>query len=245
MSKNKTVFIAGASGAIGKQLSKILVKDGWRVVGTTRDAVKAGMLEKIGVIPVIVDVFDEKKLMEAVCNAQPEIVIHQLTDLPYGLDPEKMEAALVRNAKLREVGTRNLVAAATAAGAKRFIAQSIAFVYEPGSTPFTEESPLLNFEDPAYGETSKAVASLEQQVLNAEFDGIVLRYGLLYGAGTGFEAPLTQVAAPVHVDAAAHAARLAIEKGTAGIYNIAEKDERVSSKKGEEVLGWSSDFRVV
>jgi nucleoside-diphosphate-sugar epimerase len=244
MSKNKTVFIAGASGAIGKQLSKILVNDGWTVVGTTRDAGKAGMLKEIGVIPVIVDVFDEEKLAEVVNNAQPEIVIHQLTDLPYGLDPEKMADALVRNAKLREIGTRNLVAAATAAGAKRMIAQSIAFVYEPGTTPFTEESPLLNFEDPAYGSTAKAVASLEQQVLDAPFDGLVLRYGLIYGPGTGFDNPLTEFAAPVHVDAAANAARLAIEKGTRGIYNITEQDDRVSSKKAEEVLGWTADFRL-
>lgn len=244
MNKQKTVFIAGASGAIGKQLSRILVGDGRTVFGTTRDAGKAGMLQEIGVIPVIVDVFDAERLVGVVKDAQPEIVIHQLTDLPYGLDPEQMADALVRNAKLREIGTRNLVTAACAAGATRMIAQSIAFVYEPGPTPFSEESPLLNFEDPVYGPTAKAVASLEQQVLDASFEGLVLRYGLIYGPGTGLDKPLTEFAAPVHVDAAAHAARVAIEKGSRGIYNIAEQDERVTSKKAEEILGWSADFRL-
>ncbi|ACH40064.1 hypothetical protein Gbem_3062 [Citrifermentans bemidjiense Bem] len=244
MCEQKTVFIAGASGAIGRQLSKILVNDGWRVVGTTRTAGKTAMMKELGVEPVIVDVFDENKLAQAVREAQPEVVIHQLTDLPYGLDPELMEAALVRNAILREVGTRNLVAAACAAGAKRLIAQSIAFVFEPGPTPFTEESPLLNFEDPGYGPTSRAVANLEQQVMDAPLDGLVLRYGLIYGPGTGFDSPLTEIAATVHVDAAAHAARLAITNGTRGIYNVTDPDERVSSRKAEETFGWTADFRA-
>jgi FlaA1/EpsC-like NDP-sugar epimerase len=89
----------------------------------------------MGVEPVIVDVFDEKILTHAIKKAQPEVVIHQLTDLPFGLDPKKMEEALIRNARLREIGTRNLVTATTQAGVTRMIAQSIAFVYEPGLTP--------------------------------------------------------------------------------------------------------------
>lgn len=244
MNKQKRVFIAGASGAIGRQLSRILVGEGWTVFGTTREAGKAGLLQELGVLPVIVDVFDAERLTGVVTEAQPDVVIHQLTDLPYGLDPELMADALVRNARLRDLGTRSLVAAATAAGAKRLVAQSIAFVYEPGPTPFTEESPLLNFADPVYGSTAEAVASLEQQVLAAPLEGLVLRYGLIYGPGTGFDQPLTEFAAPVHVEAAAHAAKLAIEKGTRGIYNISEPDARVSSKKAAEMLGWASDFRL-
>lgn len=243
MKKQKTVFVAGASGAIGKRLCQILVKDGWSVVGTTRYAEKTSILEKLGVKPVIVDVFDEKVLTDAVQKAQPEVVIHQLTDLPFGLDPEKMEAALIRNARLREIGTRNLVTAAIQAGTTRMIAQSIAFVYEPGSTPYSEESPLLNFEDPAYGMTSKAVANLEQQVLEAPFEGIVLRYGLLYGPGTGFDQAVPDFP-PVHVDAAAKAASLAIVHGTPGVYNAAEENGIVNSKKAADLLRWNAGFRL-
>jgi nucleoside-diphosphate-sugar epimerase len=243
MKNQKTIFVAGASGAIGKRLCRILVKDGWSVVGTTRYAEKKSMLEEIGVEPVIVDVFDEKILTDAIHKAQPEIVIHQLTDLPFGLDPEKMEEALIRNARLRETGTRNLVTAATQAGATRMIAQSIAFVYEPGQTPYMEESPLLNFEDPAYGMTAKAVASLEQQVLEAPFEGVVLRYGLLYGPGTGFDQAVPDFP-PVHVDAAAKAASLAIINGTPGIYNVAEDTGIVNSKKAADLLRWNAGFRL-
>jgi len=243
MKKQKTVFVAGAGGAIGKRLCRILVMDGWHVVGTTRHTEKTPVLEELGVEPVIVDVFDEKLLADAVRKAQPEIVIHQLTDLPYGLDPEKMEEALIRNARLREVGTRNLVNAAALAGIKRMIAQSIAFVYEPGPAPYSEESPLLNFEDPAYGMTSRAVASLEHQVLNASFEGIVLRYGLLYGPGTGFDQAVPGFP-PVHVDAAAKAASLATDHGNPGIYNVAEDIGTVNSRKAGDLLRWNAGFRL-
>jgi len=243
MKNQKSIFVAGASGAIGKKLCQILVKDGWPVVGTTRRAEKTSILEEIGVEPVIVDVFDEKILTDAIQKAQPEVVIHQLTDLPFGLDPEKMEEALIRNARLREIGTRNLVNAATQAGVTRIIAQSIAFVYEPGPTPYMEESPLLNFEDPAYGITSKAVASLEQQVLESPLEGIVLRYGLLYGPGTGFDQAVPDFP-PVHVDAAAKAAALAIDHGTPGIYNVAEDTGIVNSKKATDLLKWNVGFRL-
>jgi nucleoside-diphosphate-sugar epimerase len=243
MKNQKTIFVAGASGAIGKRLCQILVKNGWSVVGTTRRTEKTSILEEIGVTPLIVDVFDKKLLTDAIQEIQPKVVIHQLTDLPLGLDPEKMEEALIRNAHLREIGTRNLVAAATQAGVTRMIAQSIAFVYEPGPTPYMEESPLLNFEDPAYGMTSKAVASLERQVLEAPFEGIVLRYGLLYGPGTGFDEAVPDFP-PVHVDAAAKAASLAIDHGTPGTYNVTEDTGIVNSKKAAELLKWSPGFRI-
>lgn len=243
MNNQKKVFVAGASGAIGKRLCRILVNDGWSVAGTTRYAEKAAVLSEMGVEPVVVDVFDEKTLADVIQKAQPQIVIHQLTDLPFGLDPEKMTEALVRNARLREVGTRNLVSAAAKANVSRMIAQSIAFVYEPGQTPYVEESPLLNFEDPAYGMTARAVASLEQQVLDAPFEGLVLRYGLLYGPGTGFDQASSDFPC-VHVDAAAHAAWLAITRGAQGIYNVAEDDGKVNSSKAVDALGWTAGFRL-
>jgi nucleoside-diphosphate-sugar epimerase len=238
---NKNIFVAGASGAIGRRLCRLLVNDGWSVIGTTRSPEKAPMLRALGVEPAIVDVFNESLLLEIVRKAEPEIVVHQLTDLPPALDPTKMAEALVRNARLREIGTRNLVAAAAAAGAKRMVAQSLAFVYAPGPKPYREEAPLC-LDDPAFGETARAVASLEQQVLSASFTGIVLRYGRLYGPGTGFD--LAPSDGPLHVDDAADAARRALTRGETGVYNIAEDDGTVSINKAAEALGWVPGFRL-
>lgn len=234
---NKRVFMAGASGAIGRRLSRLLVSDGWSVIGTTRSPEKVSLLRDLGVEPVIVDVFDAALLRELVQKTAPDIVVHQLTDLPPALDPTKMAEALVRNARLREIGTHNLVAAAVAAGVQRLVAQSIAFVYAPGPMPYHEDAPLV-----AAGETVSAVISLEQQVLTAPLTGIVLRYGKLYGPGTGFDSPSS--GGPLHVDDAADAARRALTRGERGIYNIAEDDGTVSIQKAVDELGWTPGFRL-
>lgn len=239
--RNRRVFVAGASGVIGRRLCRLLVDDGWSVAGTSRSLDKASMLRSIGVEPVIVDVFDDASLLDAVSQMQPDIVIHQLTDLPPALAPGKMAEARIRNARIREIGTRNLVAAALAAGAKRMVAQSIAFAYAPGPMPYREDAPL-NLSDPDTGLSARAAASLEQQVLTAPLEGIVLRYGKLYGPGTGFDRP--PGGGPLHVDAAAEAARLAVTRGIAGIYNIAEADGTVSSDKAADALGWNPGFRL-
>lgn len=239
--RNRRILVAGASGVIGRKLCRLLIHDGWSVVGTTRSVEKAMMLRGIGVEPAIVDVFDEGLLLQIVCKAQPDIVIHQLTELPPALDPAKMAEARVRNARIREIGTHNLVAAAQAAGVKRVVAQSIAFAYAPGPTPYREDAPL-NLDDPDFGLTARAVASLERQVLSGPFEGIVLRYGKLYGPGTGFDRPSS--GGPLHVDAAADAARLAVTRGKAGVYNIAEDDGTVSSNKAVRSLGWNPEFRA-
>lgn len=178
---NKTIFIAGASGVIGKPLCTMLLEAGWTVYGTTRSQEKAEKLAQIGVKPIILDIFDRNVVIDAIVKAKPSVLSHQLTDLPDGLAADQMEQALVRNARIREEGTANLVAAAEQAGVQTFIAQSIAFVYEPSEQILTEQSPLLNFADPVYGETARAVHSLEQQTLKGKFVGIVLRNGLLYG----------------------------------------------------------------
>lgn len=238
---NKTIFVAGASGVVGRRLCPLLIDDGWKVIGATRSAGKTSMLQAMGVEPVVVDVFDENVLLEVVRRAEPSVVVHQLTDLPPGLDPAKMAEARVRNARIREIGTRNLVAAATAAGATRMVAQSIVFAYAPGPMPFLEDAPL-NLNDPGFGPTARAVLSLERQVLDSPFEGVVLRYGKFYGPGTGFDTP--PAGGPLHVDAAAHAARLAVTRGAAGIYNVAEEDGTVSCRKAKTMLGWRSDFRI-
>jgi nucleoside-diphosphate-sugar epimerase len=238
---SKTIFLAGASGAIGRRLSPLLVNSGWRVVGATRSAQKTHLLLQMGVEPAVIDVFDSAGLKRLLADIRPDVVIHQLTDLPHALEASQMPAALERNARLRDEGTRNLVAAAVNAGAKRLIAQSIAFIYAEGPTPHAETDPLLALTHPVYGGTVEGVMSLERQVTEAPLDGIVLRYGLFYGPGTGFDRPLAP--GSVHVDAAAKAAELAATRGEPGIYNVAETDGAVNCDRGIQAFGWDAGWR--
>ncbi|MDF3175762.1 MULTISPECIES: NAD(P)-binding oxidoreductase [unclassified Mesorhizobium] len=136
------IFLAGGSGAIGRRLIPQLVAAGHQVAATTRRAEKAEELRAIGASPVVIDVFDAGDLLAAVAEVKPEVVIHQLTDLPAGLDPNKMGEAIIGNARVRDEGTRNLVEAAASAGARRLIAQSIAWAYAPGPEPHAETDPL-------------------------------------------------------------------------------------------------------
>src|SRR6201996_1608035 len=170
------LFLAGATGAIGRRVAPLFVAAGWRVVGTTRSSDKAPMLRELGVEPVVVDVFDAAALRAALEAVRPQVVMHQLTDLPPGLDPARMAEASQRNARIRDEGTRNLLVAALAAGARRMLAQSIGWAYADGSLPHAEGDPLdTNFDGPR-GVTLRGVASLERQVLEASLDAIVLRY---------------------------------------------------------------------
>jgi nucleoside-diphosphate-sugar epimerase len=235
------IFLAGASGAIGRRLVPLLLENGWRVFGSTRSADKAAGLRQAGVEPVVVDVFDAEALRNHLSDIRPDVVIHQLTDLPYALEASQMTAALARNARLRDVGTRNLVAAAVRAGARRLIAQSISFIYDAGPAPHQETDPLLPVSHPVYGETVQGVLSLERQVTEAPLEGLVLRYGLFYGPGTGFDAPIAP--GPVHVDAAAWAAALAVTRGERGIYNVAEQDGATCSAKAVQSFGWDAGWR--
>lgn len=233
--RRNTILVAGASGAIGRVLCDLLIEDGWRVVGTTRSPARAEELRSRGVEPVVVDVFERDALIRAVVAAEPAVVIHQLTDLPKERSPANMTAARPRNARLREVGTDNLIAAAIEGGAARIVAQSIAFAYAPGPRPYAEDAAIDTVAWPS-------VARLEELVLGCALQGIVLRYGRLYGPHTWSDVPSGE--APVHVDAAAHAARLAATHGAPGVYNVAEDDGVVSSGKARRELGWRSTFRA-
>lgn len=223
-----TVFLAGASGVVGQLIVPFLVRDGWRVVGTTTSPEKVGLVESLGAEAVVIDVYDAGALEAAVVAAAPMVVMHQLTSLPDGLDPAQMPAARARNARIRDEGTRNLVAAAVAAKATRLVAQSIAFAYAPGPTPHRETDPL--------DEAHWGVVSLERAVMAAPMNALVLRYGHFYGPGTGVEQP--SAPGSVHVRAAANAARLAARRGVPGIYNIAEDDGAVTVARAELDLGW-------
>lgn len=237
-----SIFLAGAAGAIGRRLVPLLLAAGHHVTGTTRSAEKAEALQAAGVKPVIVDAYDAMALKDAVESAHPEIVIHQLTDLALFDDRATRTEALERNARIREDGTANLIAAMLMAGARRMIAQSISFVYAPGPEPHQESDPL-NDADPRFKRSVEGVTALEREVTKTPgIDGIVLRYGWFYGPGTGVDQPRAR--GSVHVDAAAHAALLAVDRGRPGIYNIAEDDGAVSIDKARAELGFDPDFRL-
>jgi nucleoside-diphosphate-sugar epimerase len=239
------IFLAGASGAIGRRLAPLLLADGHIVIGTTRSADKARDLKTSGVEPVVTDVYQAEALQGAVINARPNVLIHQLTDLPQVLGPTPDVERLARNARLRIEGTANLLAAAKAARVRRFIAQSIAFIYADGPEPHEESDPIVSGEgDAPSAITARGVRALEHGTLNtAGIDGIVLRYGRLYGPGTWFSA--AHGAGSLHVDAAAYAALLAVTRGQPGIYNIAEDGAAVTIEKARRELDFDPAFRLM
>jgi nucleoside-diphosphate-sugar epimerase len=235
------VFLAGATGVIGRRLVPFLTAAGHQVTGTTRSPAKVESLRAAGVEPVVVDALDAAALMAAVAAAQPQAVIHQLTSLPQRLDPRKMERDLAANDRLRSEGTPNLVAAARAAGVERIVAQSIAFAYAPGvpGTLHDEQDPLYLDAPKSFRRTAHALNVLEESVLSAE--GIVLRYGFLYGPGTML-APAGSIVADIrrrrmpivgagagvwsllHVDDAALAAVQALDHAGSGIFNVVDDE---------------------
>jgi nucleoside-diphosphate-sugar epimerase len=236
------IFLAGAGGAIGRPLTKLLVAAGHAVIGMTRSHQKAATIEAAGATPAVVDAYDGDAVRDAIVAAAPEVVMHQLTDLPSIRDPATYPAGLAANARLRIMATPNLLAAALAAGARRFITQSVAFAYAPGTGARREEDPL-DFAGEGRGTLMRGVLALEALTLGAPgVEGIVLRYGMLYGPGTWYEAP----AAPgsLHVEAAAQAALLAVTRGRPGIYNIAEEDGAVAVDKARRELGFDPTFRL-
>jgi nucleoside-diphosphate-sugar epimerase len=238
------IFLAGATGVIGRRLVPLLIADGHTVTGTTRDAAKADGLRAAGLIPAVLDMFDADAVVHAMRAAQPEVVIHQLTDLPQVDDPARRPAALEANARLRIEGTRNLMAAVKAAGAARVVAQSIAFIYAPGAGARVESDPLAMQPDGTPSASLRGVLALERQVLGAPgVAGIVLRYGRFYGPGTWYEAGPSGPGS-LHVDAAAEIARLAVTRGAPGIYNIAEDDGAISIEKARRELGFDPGFRL-
>jgi len=235
------VFLAGATGVIGRPLIGLLRRAGHSVTGTTRSAAKIADLEALGAKGVAVDAFDAEGLKRAVAAAKPDVVIHQLTDLPDVSDPAKMAAVRVANSRLRIEGTRNLMAAAKAANVRRAIAQSIAFIYAPGPKPYREGDPLET--DEANRVSIEGVKALEEAVLNTPgIDGLVLRYGRLYGPGTWFDKPGGP--GPLTCGAAAQAALLAVTRGVPGIYNIAEDDGTFSMEKARRELGFDPAWRM-
>ena len=237
------VFLAGATGVIGRRLLPLLNEAGHTVTAMTRSDERAAMLREAGATPVVCDVFDAEGVHAAVTAAQPEIVLHELTDLPSRLDPRKMEKQTAGNDRIRIEGTRNLVDAAVAAGARRMVAQSIAFAYAPTGTGLKQEDdPLWDDAPWSWSRSVQALHELEDAVTQTQgIEGIALRYGWFYGPGSAYAAdghfagevrkrrlPVVGkgdgVFSFIHVDDAASATVAAMERGSPGIYNVVDDD---------------------
>lgn len=241
------VFLAGASGVIGRRLIPLLLADGHQVTGMTRSPAKVDALAGMGAEPVLADALDSEAVRVAVGNARPDAVIHQLTALPARIDPRKIGRDFALNDRLRSEGTRHLVAAAQAAGARRILAQSIAFAYAPGpvGTLHNESDPLFLGAPQPFRRSVLAVQELESTVLQAR--GLVLRYGYFYGPGSAISRTgsvcqdvarrrLPVVGAGggvwsfIHVDDAARATVAALTRGDAGVYNVVDDDPAAVSQ---------------
>jgi 2-alkyl-3-oxoalkanoate reductase len=236
------VFLAGATGVIGSALVPQLLEAGHEVTAMTRSVLRATQLEAVGADPVVCDVFDADGVRTAMADASPEAVIHQLTSLPPRLDWSKPNL-FDENNRVRTEGTRVLLDAALATGARRVLAQSIAFAYAPTGDRVKEEDAALFTDAPSpLGGAVAAIVEHEQLVTGtAGIEGLVLRYGMLYGPGTyhdrrGFTAadiiaarvPLVEGATGMyswlHVEDAASAAVAALERGAPGIYNVVDDE---------------------
>lgn len=240
------VFLAGATGAIGRPTVRILIARGHRVFAMTRRADRAPALLAMGAVPVVADIFDAPAVSHALRATRPHAVMHQMTDLAGIHDPRQWEEALQRNAQLRRTGTAHLVAAAGAAGVGHLVAQSIGWVYRPGQEPHREDDPLDIHAHGLQGVTMAGVVALEAAVLETPgLRGCVLRYGQLYGPGTG-NADATTLRLPlhVHVEAAAWAGVLAVEKEAVGVYNVAEPGPYAATDRAQRELGWRDGLRA-
>ena len=237
------VFVAGATGAIGRQLVPRLVAAGHEVHGATRSESKQAMLHELGALPVVMDALDPDQVAEVVGRAKPDVIVHELTSLA-GVERYTERAAAPTN-RLRTEGTDHLLAAGQAVGVRRFVAQGVAGfgAYARSGGPVkSEDDPLDPEPVPEMRETLAAIRHLEGAVLGARWtDGIVLRYGTFYGPGTSLAQGEEQfelirkrrfpvvgdgggVWSFIHVADAAEATVAAVEHGSRGVYNVVDDD---------------------
>jgi nucleoside-diphosphate-sugar epimerase len=237
------VLVAGASGAVGIRLIRILVAAGHRVTGLTRSPSKAEPLRRAGATPVVVDALDPPALREAVLGAQPEVVVHEMSSLADATDLRQFDRAFAQTNRLRTEGLDHLLGAAREVGASKVVAQSYCGwpFARVGGPVKTEDDPLDSRPPREFQRSLEAIRHLESSVTEAtEFEGVVLRYGAFYGPGSGLfdGSALDQLRRRlfpvigdgggwwsfVHLDDAAEATARAIESGPTGIYNVVDDD---------------------
>jgi nucleoside-diphosphate-sugar epimerase len=237
------VFVAGATGVMGRQLVPRLVAAGHEVHGMTRSGSKEAMLSELGAVPVVADALDPAQIAEAVANARPDVIVHQLTAIG-AVDPRHFDRDFALTNRLRTEGTDHLLSAGQAMGVRRFVAQSYGawWYVRTGGPVKTEEDPLDPTPAREMRESWAAIRHLEEAVLGAHWtEGIVLRYGAFYGPGTsmapGGELPelIRKRKFPlvgdgggvwsfIHVADAAEATVAAVEHGSRGVYNVVDDD---------------------
>jgi nucleoside-diphosphate-sugar epimerase len=230
------VLVAGASGAIGARLVPELIRRGHEVVGTSRSRERAARLAEAGAEPVVLDMLDARAVRDAVTAARPNAIVHQATALSGLSDFRRIDRSFALTNRLRTQGTDALLAAAGEAGVDRFVAQSFAgWPYAREGGPIkAEEAPLDPTPVPAMRETHAAIRHLEQAVVAA--GGIALRYGGFYGSPGDAQLDAVRkrrfpvvgdgggVWSFVHLDDAAVATALALERGAPGVYNVVDDD---------------------
>ena len=238
------VFVAGATGVIGRQLVPRLVTAGHEVIGMTRSESKQAVLEELGATPVVADALDPDQVADAVARSKPEVIVHQLTAIG-PLDLRHFDRSFALTNRLRTEATDYLLSAGHAVGVRRFVAQGIAtygLYARTGGPVKSEEDPLDPTPVPEMRETFAAIRHLEDAVLGARWtEGIVLRYGAFYGPGTTMAPGEEQfelirkrkfpvvgdgagVWSFIHVADAADATVAAIERGSRGVYNVVDDD---------------------
>lgn len=237
------IFVAGATGAIGRQLVPLLVESGHSVTALTRAESKAAAIREAGAEAVVANVLDAHEITAAVLAQSPDVVVHELTAIPARIDPRRFAEAFVPTNRLRRDGTRNLLAAAVAAGSRRIVVQSIAQAYAPvGGWVKAEDDPLYLDAPSPFADIFQAIVDLETITLGSDaIEPVVLRYGNFYGPGTRFAADgsdaqlVREGRFPVagggpahwsfiHVQDAAHATVQALDRGAPGIYNVVDDE---------------------
>jgi 2-alkyl-3-oxoalkanoate reductase len=243
------VFLAGASGAIGRRLVPQLIEAGHEVIAMTRSKEKLGELYELGAEPVLCDVFDAGRLGSVVARAEPDAVINELTDLPQSLNPRKLGEYYAANNRVRREGTRNLASAARGTGVRRFLVQGAAYWYAPTGGPVkAEEAPLYLDAPVPIGPAVETMKEVEDAVLSAEgLEGVVLRYGFFYGPGTWYAKggdvgrQVRKRRYPmigrgegtysfIHVDDAASATVAALERARSGVYNVVDDEPATAAE---------------
>jgi len=237
------VFVAGATGAIGRELVPRLVAAGHEVHGMTRSDAKRAMIREMGAVPVVADALDPRAVAAAVADARPDVIVHQLTAIPQTTDLRHPDRMFALTNRLRTEGTDHLLSAGQAVGVRRFVAQSnIAAYARTGGPVKTEDDPIDATPPDVLRANLEALRHLEEAVLGATWtEGVVLRYGWFYGPGTSlapggeqFELirkrrfPLvgdgSAVFSFIHVADAAEATVAAVEHGARGTYNVVDDD---------------------